>query len=88
MERIRNESSLVEIMRKPDAVKQSADGNTFYLGYAWTGSPAPDDPAWSIERITIDPDTGMIERMYPDGEKRRYDFIFSGAENYNYSFAR
>lgn len=88
MEKIRNESSLLEILRKPDTVKQSTDGNTIYLGFAWTGSPAPGAPAWSIERITIDPDTGMIERMYPNGEKRRYDFIFSDCENYYYSFAR
>jgi hypothetical protein len=75
-------------MRKPDIVKQSEDGSTFYLGFAWSGAPATDAPAWSIERITLDPDTGQMERMYPNGDKRKYDYRMSECEEYTYSFAR
>jgi hypothetical protein len=88
MEKIRNESSIIEMLRKPDAVKQTADGNIIYLGFAWPGTPSLDAPVWNIERITIDPDTGIMERMYPDGDKRQFLYRMSECEEYDYQFAR
>jgi hypothetical protein len=84
--RVRNEASLVEINRKPDAILQ--EDNAIYLGYAWAGTSDIDEPMWLIERLTINEDTGMILRMYPDGNKSQFVYQFSECKTYNYQFAK
>jgi hypothetical protein len=84
--RVRNEANLVEIARKPDAILQGDD--VIYLGYAWAGASAIDNPMWLIERLSINPDDGMILRMYPDGNKKQYIYKFSECVTYNYQFAK
>jgi hypothetical protein len=81
--RVRNEANIVEILRRPDAVKQ-ADENTFYLGFSWAGAQSLDAPMWSIERLTLNPATGIVQRMYPNGNKRQCIFRFSECETYPY----
>jgi hypothetical protein len=84
--RVRNEANLVEINRKPDAILQ--ENGIIYLGYAWAGTSAIDDPKWLIERLSIDAENGMALRMYPDGNKRQYIFKFSECATYEYQFAK
>lgn len=84
--RVRNEASLVEINRKPDAILQ--EDNAIYLGYAWAGTSDTDEPMWLIERLTINEDSRMILRMYPNGNKSQFVYKFSECETYNYQFAK
>jgi hypothetical protein len=84
--RVRNEANLVEITRKPDAIYQ--DNDAIYLGYAWPGTSAIDEPMWLIERLTISEDNGMILRMYPDGNTKQFIYKFSEYSTYDYRFAK
>ncbi|MDR0694938.1 MAG: hypothetical protein LBF81_06535 [Prevotellaceae bacterium] len=84
--RVRNEASLVEINRKYSAILQ--DNNTIYIGYAWPGTSATDEPMWLIERLTVNEENGMILRMYPDGNTKQFIYKFSECKTYDYYFAK
>jgi hypothetical protein len=83
--RVRNESSLLEANRPADTFL--IEGSTVYLGYKWQGGVALNDPMWSIKRIQMDPDTGLVTVMWAEGNRRQYIFQFSECKTYNYSFA-
>jgi hypothetical protein len=84
--RLRNESSLVELNRQPDALMQRT--NEFYLGYKYRQPGDVDSPIWLIRRIAIDPRTGITTFMYPDGNDDQYIQKFSECETLNYEFAK
>ncbi|MDR0667629.1 MAG: hypothetical protein LBF90_03300 [Prevotellaceae bacterium] len=83
--RVRNESSLLEFTREPDALL--IDSSAVYLGYKWSGNHAFDDPMWSIKRIRWDDTTGEVSVMWANGNKRQCIFLFSECTTYPYAFA-